>query len=69
MVYRGNRGYSGSDGVTLSIDDLGNSGSGGPKTDSKTISITVKAPPDDDSGWRPAPTCADTADCYPNPAV
>ena len=41
--YLGNANYSGSDTLTISSDDQGNTGSGGAKTDSRSIAITVAA--------------------------
>ena len=41
--YLGNANYSGVDTLSISVDDQGNTGSGGAKTDSKSIAITVAA--------------------------
>jgi hypothetical protein len=43
LVYRPNANYNGSDTLTITTDDLGNSGFGGPQTDTDTVSITVTA--------------------------
>ncbi len=43
LVYRANTNYSGSDTITLSVNDLGNTGSGGPLSDTKTITVAVTA--------------------------
>ena len=43
MDYLGNANYSGADALTISVDDQGNTGSGGAKTDSKSVAITVAA--------------------------
>lgn len=41
LTYRGNSNFSGTDTVSLTLSDQGGNGSGGAKSDSKTISITV----------------------------
>ena len=41
LVYRPQRGYSGSDTLTVTVNDLGNVGSGGPQNDSENVAITV----------------------------
>ena len=41
--YLGNANFNGSDTLTITVDDRGNTGSGGAKTDSKTVAITVSA--------------------------
>ena len=41
--YLGNANYSGSDSLSISVDDQGNTGSGGAKTDTKSVAITVAA--------------------------
>ena len=41
--YLGNANYSGADVLNLSVDDQGNTGSGGAKTDTKSVAITVAA--------------------------
>ena len=44
LTYRGNFGYTGSDGLLIVTNDLGNTGAlGGPKTDTDTINITVNS--------------------------
>ena len=43
VQYLGNTNYSGSDTLSISVDDQGNTGSGGAKTNSKSIGITVAA--------------------------
>jgi hypothetical protein len=43
LVYRPNVNYNGPDALTITTDDLGNSGFGGPQTDTDTVSITVTA--------------------------
>ena len=43
MDYLGNANYSGVDALTISVDDQGNTGSGGAKTDSRSVAITVAA--------------------------
>jgi len=45
MQFSPNTGYSGSASLQVAIDDLGNTGSGGALTDSKTVSISVNTPP------------------------
>ena len=44
LSYRSDEGYTGSDGLTITTNDTGNSGSGGPLTDTDTVAITVGAP-------------------------
>ena len=41
LIYRGSSSYHGSDTLSISVNDLGNSGDGGPLTDSRTVAITV----------------------------
>ena len=41
--YLGNANYSGADTLSISVDDQGNTGSGGAKTDTKSVAITVAA--------------------------
>lgn len=41
--YRGNPNYNGPDTVTLTVNDQGNTGLGGPLTDTKTLSVNVTA--------------------------
>ncbi|MGE3271101.1 MAG: hypothetical protein AB7P40_20280, partial [Chloroflexota bacterium] len=41
LVYRGNLNFSGSDPLTIIAGDLGNTGAGGPKTDSDVLQIIV----------------------------
>ncbi len=41
IVYTPNVGYNGSDTLNVSVNDLGNTGSGGPLTDAATVAITV----------------------------
>ena len=41
--YLGNANYSGADALAISVDDQGNTGAGGAKTDSKSVAITVAA--------------------------
>jgi|GEM_PF-3236898 len=43
LVYRGNANYNGADAVSIQVNDLGNSGSGGPKTATGSIAVTVRA--------------------------
>jgi uncharacterized repeat protein (TIGR01451 family) len=43
LVYRGNLNFNGSDTLSISVDDQGNSGSGGAGTNSATVEITVDA--------------------------
>ena len=43
LSYLGDLNYNGGDLVTISVDDLGNTGFGGPGTDLRTIAITVIA--------------------------
>ncbi|NBU15387.1 MAG: hypothetical protein EBT35_12465, partial [Alphaproteobacteria bacterium] len=43
LIYRGTTHYAGSDTLTMTISDLGNSGTGGALTDTETIAITVNA--------------------------
>ncbi|MCC7372437.1 MAG: hypothetical protein IT306_28750 [Chloroflexi bacterium] len=43
LSYQPNLNYLGADTLNLSADDLGNTGSGSPGTDSKTVGITVSA--------------------------
>jgi hypothetical protein len=42
VVYRNNPGFTGSETLTVVTNDLGNSGSGGPRTDTDTIAITIQ---------------------------
>lgn len=41
VVYRGNLDFNGSDPLTITANDGGNTGSGGPKTDTHVVAITV----------------------------
>ena len=41
--YLANANYSGSDALSISVDDQGNTGAGGAKTDAKSVAITVLA--------------------------
>jgi outer membrane protein OmpA-like peptidoglycan-associated protein len=41
LTYRTPEDFSGTDELTVTLDDLGNSGDGGPLSDTKTVSITV----------------------------
>ena len=41
--YLGNANYSGADSLSISVDDQGNTGAGGAKTDTKSVAITVAA--------------------------
>ena len=41
--YLGNANYSGADALAISVDDQGNTGTGGAKTDTKSVAITVAA--------------------------
>ena len=43
VVYRASTNYSGADTVTVTANDQGNTGSGGPLGDTKTIAVTVNA--------------------------
>ncbi len=43
LVYRGNLNFNGDDTLSISVDDQGNSGTGGAGTDSETLDITVDA--------------------------
>jgi hypothetical protein len=43
VVYRGNANYSGGDTVSVTANDQGNTGTGGPLSDTKTIAVTVSA--------------------------
>src|SRR5262249_30338506 len=43
MVHRPSANFNGSDLLTLTTDDLGNTGAGGPLTDTDTVAITVRA--------------------------
>jgi Bacterial Ig domain/Bacterial cadherin-like domain len=43
LTYRGNLNFNGSDTLTVDANDQGNTGSGGPQSDSKTVDITVTA--------------------------
>jgi hypothetical protein len=47
LLYRGNQNFNGTDTLTITTSDLGNTGSGGIKTDTDTVSITVNAVNDD----------------------
>lgn len=59
LAYDPNKNYFGGDQITIATDDLGNSGSGGPMSDTSSVAITVTAvddPPiaDNDPGtYRP----------------
>ncbi|MBI4356397.1 MAG: hypothetical protein HY559_00750, partial [Gammaproteobacteria bacterium] len=54
LQYQGNANFSGTDTLTITTDDQGNTGSGGAKTDIDTVAITVNAVND-------APTISDIA--------
>ncbi|MFN8633983.1 MAG: Calx-beta domain-containing protein [Chloroflexota bacterium] len=41
MTYKGNANFNGSDTLSIGVNDLGNTGTGGPLTDSKSVGITV----------------------------
>jgi hypothetical protein len=41
LIYRGNASYSGPDTIVCTVDDQGHTGSGGAKSDTKSISVTV----------------------------
>src|SRR5260221_169284 len=43
LVYRGNLNFNGSDTITLTSNDQGNTGSGGALSDTDTIAVTVNA--------------------------
>jgi VCBS repeat-containing protein len=43
MTYQGTLNFNGGDTLTIGVDDLGNTGTGGNQTDSKTTTITVSA--------------------------
>src|SRR5262249_44471493 len=43
LVYRGNLNFNGADTLTVTANDLGNTGSGGPMSDTKTVAITLAA--------------------------
>ena len=43
LQYQSNLNYNGPDTVTVTANDLGNTGTGGPLTDTKTIDLTVQA--------------------------
>jgi hypothetical protein len=43
LAYRGNQDFNGSDNLTVLADDQGHTGSGGAKTDTKTVALTVNA--------------------------
>jgi VCBS repeat-containing protein len=43
MTYLGTQDFNGSDTLSIGVNDGGNTGSGGPLTDSKTVGITVSA--------------------------
>ena len=43
LTYQGNLNYNGSDSITIIANDQGNTGFGGPLSDTKTISVTVNA--------------------------
>jgi hypothetical protein len=45
MGYTPNGGYTGADTLTITTDDLGNSGTGGPETDIDVVNITVNVAP------------------------
>jgi len=44
LAFSPNNGFSGSAGLQLTVDDQGNTGSGGAKTDTKSVTIDVVAP-------------------------
>ncbi len=44
LVYRSDATFSGTDTLTVTTDDQGNTGSGGPQTDTDTVSINVRPP-------------------------
>src|SRR5262249_22999208 len=41
LVYLGNQDFNGAETITITTNDLGNFGTGGPKTDTDTIGVTV----------------------------
>lgn len=41
VIYHGNANYNGADVLSINVDDQGNSGTGGAKSDRKTIAITI----------------------------
>lgn len=43
VTYRPNQDYNGADTLVVTANDLGNTGSGGPKTDQKSVLITIAA--------------------------
>ncbi len=43
MTYRGAQDFNGNDTITVDVSDLGHNGSGGAKTDSDTVGVTVSA--------------------------
>ena len=43
LIYRANPGFSGADTLTVVLDDQGNTGSGGAKTDTQFVTLTVSA--------------------------
>ena len=43
ITYTGNANFSGADTITVTVSDLGNTGSGGAQTDSEVLNITVNA--------------------------
>ena len=53
VTYLGNANFSGSDVLSVTTNDLGNSGAGGPLTDSDNVAITVTAVNDAPSGGDP----------------
>ena len=55
VTYHANQDYNGADTLTMTTDDMGNSGAGGAKTDVDTISITVTAVNDAPVNSLPAP--------------
>ena len=43
LTYQGNANFNGSDSLTITADDLGNTGAGGAQTDQAVVAITVNA--------------------------
>ena len=55
LVYQPTPAYSGPETLTMLSNDNGNTGSGGAKTDSDTVAITVRDPLPSSFSSRPAP--------------
>ena len=71
VTYLGNRNFNGADTLTIVADDPGNSGTVGPKTESRSVLIAVASPTQQIAGLRrgrgPLRPAGDQADSVPDP--